>query len=222
MVTRLVVVFVLLLVGACDSPPTFPVLPTPPPPAGTLRTRVTGSVTDERGLPIAGTSIGLSPQAVVSTVSSADGSYDLSVTIGSPYGFGLHATREDYEPNYQWVPSAAEAVRNFRLRDMVRIATGEGLTVAVDSDDTLYGSSEQYRARRVHVVARGTGNLVVDGSSNTGHPVLLSDRSVESLPCCPTRLDLAVNAGQEVTVHILTYWLEVPAEFSVTTRLEPR
>jgi hypothetical protein len=222
MVKRLVAALGLLLVGACDSPPTFPTLPPAPPPADTLRSRVTGSVTDERGLPIGGTSIGLSPQAVVSTVSNADGSYELSVTLGPPYGFGLHATREGYEPNYQWVPSAAEAVRNFRLRSVVRITAGESRTVVVDSDDTLYGSSEQFRARRVRVVAQGTGTLVVDGSSNTGHPVLLSDRVFEYFPCCPTRLDLAVSAGQEVTVHVLVGYLDMPAEFSLTTRVEPR
>jgi hypothetical protein len=94
--------------------------------------------------------------------------------------------------------------------------------VTVDSDDTLYGSAEQYYARRVRVVAQGTGNLVVDGSSSTGHPVLLSDREMEYYPCCPERLDLAVKTGQEVTVHVLTYVLDVPAEFSVTTRLEAR
>jgi hypothetical protein len=172
-------------------------------------------------MPIAGASISTIPDAVT-TLTNADGFYELSGAFGSPYGFGLRATGEGSEPNYQWVPSAAEAVQNFRLRRVVRIITEEGLSVVVDSDDTLYGSSEQYRARRVRVVARGTGNLVVEGSSSTGHPVLLSDRDLEAYPCCPTRLDFAVRAGQEVTVHVLTYFFDVPAEFSVTTRLQPR
>ena len=104
----------------------------------------------------------------------------------------------------------------------MQITSGETLTVALDSKDTLYGSSEQYRARQVHFVAQRAGNFVVDGSSSTGHPLLLSDRVFEYTPCCPARLDLAVNAGQEVTVNVLAYFLDVPAEFSVTTRLEPR
>lgn len=222
MVKRSVVVVGLLLVGACDSPPNIPtpLLTSPsantPPPGN----RVTGSVTDERGMPIAGAAISFNTQDV-STVTKSDGSYELS----APYflsGFALYARRDGYERSYQWVPFAAEAVRNFRLRGVVRITTGEDLSLAVDSDDTLYGSSEQYRARRVRVVAPGTGNLVVDGSSSTGHRVLLSDRDFEYFPCCPTRLDVAVSAGQEVTVYVLTYLLDVPAEFSVTTRMELR
>ena len=222
MVKRLVVVFGLLLAGACDSAPT---IPTPPPSASTLlpgnHARATGRVTDERGMPVAGASISTYPDAV-STLTNADGFYELSGAFGSPYGFGLRATGEGSEPNYQWLPAAAEAVQNFRLRHVVRISSGERFSVVVDSDDTLYGSSEQYRARRVRVVALGTGNLVLDGSSSTGHPVRLSDRDVEAYPCCPTRLDFAVRTGQEVTVHVLTYFPDVPAEFSVTTRLEPR
>jgi hypothetical protein len=173
-------------------------------------------------MPIAGASIS-GYQLAASTVTNADGSYELSGAVAIPYGLALHATWEGHEPNYQWVLPAAEAVQNFRLRRVVGIASGEGLTLGVDSDDTLYGSSEQYRARQVRVVAQGTGNLVVDGSSsNAGRPVLLSDRVFEYSPCCPTRFDLAVSTGQEVTVHVLTPWLDVPAEFSVTTRLEPR
>ena len=170
-------------------------------------------------MPIAGASISSYPPAV-STVTNGDGFYELSGALRNPLGFSLHATRAAYETNYQWVPSAAD-VRDFRLRRVVRITSGEGLTVGLDSDDTLYGSSEQYRARRVHVVAQRAGNLVVDGSSSTGHPLLLSDRVFEYSPCCPTRLDLAVSAGQEVTVNVLSYFLNVPAEFSITTRLEP-
>jgi Carboxypeptidase regulatory-like domain len=217
---RLVVVFGLLLAGACDSPPTVPTwLRTPPPAYAPFR--VTGRVTDERGMPIAGASISLFQQP--DTVTNADGSYELSDAPANPNGFRLFATQEGYERNYQWVEFAAEAVRNFRLRAVVRIASGEGLTVGVDSDDTVYGLSEQYRARRVRVVARGTGNLVVDGSSSsTGRPVLLSDHDFEDYPCCPARLELAVSTGQEISIHVLTYWVDVPADFAVTTRLEPR
>jgi hypothetical protein len=223
-ILKRLIVFGLLLVGACDSPPTVPTSPPTPPPVNTRSplTRVTGRVTDERGMPIAGASIS-GYQLGASTVTNADGSYELSGAVAIPYGLALHATREGYEPNYQWLPPGAEAVQNFRLRRIVRITTGEGLALVVDSDDTLYGAAEQYRARQVHVVAQGTGNLVVDGSSLTaGRQVLLSDRVFEYFPCCPTRLDLAVSTGQEVTVHVLTYWLDVPAEFSVTTRLGSR
>jgi hypothetical protein len=217
------VVLCLLLIGACDSPPTASTLPTSPTPGNTpaAGTRVIGSVTDERGVPIAGASISLAPQTV-GTVTNPDGFYELSGAFGSSYGFPLLATREGYEPNYQWVPFATEAVRNFRLRAVIRVSAGEGLSVSVDADDTLYGSSEQYRARRVRVVALGTGGLVVEGFSSTGRRVLLSDHVFEYSPCCPTRLDLDVSTGQEVAVHVLTSALEVPAEFSLTTRLEPR
>ena len=223
-VTRLVVVFGLLMAGACDSPLAVPTEPPPPPlptPSPGTHPRVTGRVTDERGMPIAGASIS-SFQPAVSTVTNAEGTYGLSGPFGSPSGFALGATRDGYEPNYQWIPFAAEAVQNFRLRSVVRMTPGEGLSLLVDSGDTLYGSSEQYRARQVRVVTAGTGNLVVEGSSTSGHPVRLSDRVFEYFPCCPTRLALAVSAGQEVTVNVLTYFLDVPAEFSITTRLEPR
>ena len=229
MLKRLLIVFSLLLVGACDSPPSVPTPPTAPPPANTppptpfTQVRVTGRVTDERGMPISGASLTELDTRTVGTVTDAGGSYELFGAFGSQSGFGLLVTRDGYEPNYQWVPSAAEAVQNFRLRNIVRITTGKGLTVVVDSDDTFYGAAEQYRARRVRVVAHGTGNLVVDGSSsNAGRRVLLSARDLEDTPCCPARLDLSVSTGQEVTVHVLTYWEDVPAEFSVTTRLEPR
>ena len=221
MVKRLVVVFGLLLVGGCESPPSVPTPSTSPPanapPPATIR--VTGRVTDERGMPIAGASISLFQQP--SAVTNTDGSYELSAA-GSSSGLALFATREGYERNYQWVP-AAESVRNFRLRAVRRMTSGEALTLVVDADDTLYGAAEQYRARRVHVVAQQTGNLVVDGSSSTtGRPVWLSDNDFEYFPCCPARLMFDVSGGQEVSVYVLTYFADVPAEFSVITRLEPR
>ena len=220
---RLVVVFGLLLAGACDSPSTIPSpLPTPAPvtplPAG-ASVRVTGRVIDERGVPIGGAAVS-SVQPDVSTATGADGSYDLSGPFGSAYGFWLMAIGPGYEPNYQWVLPTAEPTLEFRLRAVVRVTAGQGLTVAVDAGDTLYGAAEQYRARPIRVVAPATGNLVVEGSSRTGHAVLFSDREYEYYPCCPSRLGLAVSAGQEIKVHVLTYGPEVPAEFSVTTRLE--
>jgi hypothetical protein len=221
MVKRLVAVVGLLLVGACDSPPTGPA---PLPPGSTqgpgTPARVIGRVTDERGMPMAGASIS-SYGYVVSTVTNADGFYELSGAFGSPFGVGLFATLEGFEQNYQYAPSSAEAVQNFRLRRVVRITSEEGFTLVVDSQDSLYGAAEQYRARRVRVVAQGTGHLVVDGSSSTGHRVLLSDGDFEYFPCCPARLDLTVSTGQEVRVHVLSFSDE-PAEFSITTRLEPR
>ena len=223
MVKQLVVVLGPLLIAACDTPVVPTPLPSPsgnPSPPGN-HVRVTGKVTDERGMPIAGVSI--SSFDGVSALTHADGSYELSGAFGScPCGFALRATRDRYESNYQWVPSSEEAVRNFRLRSVARIAAGQGLTVTVDSDDTLYGAAEQYRARRVRIVAEETGNLVVEGSSpSLRHPVLLSDSDLERTPCCPMRLNRAVSAGEEVTVHVLTFFLDVPAEFRVATRLDP-
>jgi hypothetical protein len=171
-------------------------------------------------MPVAGALVSVVQQA--HTVTNGDGFYDLSGAFGSLYGLGLVATREGYEQNFQWVPAAAERVQNFRLRGVARITAGQDLTVALDADDTLYGAAEQYRARRVRVVGSATGNLVVEGSSITGHPVLLSDDEFESFPCCPTRLAVAVTAGEEITVHVLTFFADVPAEFRVTTTLEPR
>jgi hypothetical protein len=222
--SRAVVVFGLLLAAACDSattptpPPPAP-LPNPLPPAN--QTLATGRVTDEHGLPIARASVSSFPPAV-STVTGGDGTYELSGAFGSAHGFGLLAAAEGYEPTLQWVPAAAEAVQNFRLRGIVRILAGEGVTVGVDANDTLYGSAEQYRARRVRIVPEATGTLVVEGSSSTGHPVLLSDQFFEYSPCCPARLDLAASTGREVTVSVLTFFTDVPAGFSLTTRLEAR
>src|SRR5262245_59913258 len=63
---RLFIVFCLLFVGACNSSPTLATTPTPPPPTNTPppdsanQVRVTGRVTDERGIPIAGASLSVS------------------------------------------------------------------------------------------------------------------------------------------------------------------
>jgi hypothetical protein len=90
-------------------------------------------------MPIAGAAVSFNPQDV-HTVTNADGSYELPGPF-SPFGFALYATRDGYERNYQWVPFATEAVQNFRLRGVVRLNTGQGVTVVVDSDDTLSTAS---------------------------------------------------------------------------------
>src|SRR5262245_26265733 len=153
MLKRLLIVFCLLLVGACDSSPTLATTPTPPTNTSPLdpanQVRVTGRVTDERGIPIAGASLsvfvypgGTFPGVTVSTVTDGGGSYELSGAFGSRWGFALSATRDGYETNSQWVPSGAEPVQKFRLGDVVRITTGEGRRVVVVSEYTLYGTSE--------------------------------------------------------------------------------
>ena len=226
MLTRRLFVLALLLLGACDSAPSVlrsPTAPLPSPDPAT-QVRIAGRVIDDRGMAIAGASIThvvLKPETVV--VTDADGFYELSAFRGT--GLSLIASGPGYEPNYQWVPtpSADVHVQNFRLRDIVRITTGEVLSVRIDSDDTLYGSSEQFRARQVRVVVPAAGNLVVDGSSTSaGRRVLLSDKVFEYTPCCPARLVVPVSAAQELIVNVLTYWLDTPAEFVVTARLEPQ
>ena len=222
MLTRrlFVLVLPLLLLGACDSTPTAPVPPADP----ATQVRITGRVTDDRGMPIAGVSV--THWTVVprtAGVSDTDGFYELSASRGR--GVSLIATRPGYELNYQWVSPTppAEKLQNFRMRNVVRITTGEVLSVRIDSDDTLYGISSQYRARRVRVVVPRAGNLVAEGSSTSGgRPVLLSENDFEYSPCCPARLVLPVSAGQEVTINVLMGWADPPAEFLVTTRLEPQ
>jgi hypothetical protein len=220
----LLLIFGLLLVAACGSP-TVPTSTTPFAPDPRTLVRVTGKVTDERGIGIAGAALIVCtrPGRTVSAVTDAAGSYDFTDPRSS-FGFGLCTERDGHEGNFQWVRSAAaEVVQDFRLRDVVRIPAGEGLTLVVDSHDTLYGSAEQFRARRVRVVAQGTGDLVVEGSSSSARrQALLSANALEDYPCCPARLDRAVSTGQEVSIYVLTEWTDVPAEFSLTTRLEPR
>jgi hypothetical protein len=225
-VVPLVILLGNVLTTACESrsAPGSPTVPSPspspePPPWTSLDVRASGTVAENGGAPIAGASVSAVGSSAT-TVSNGSGAFELSGQFGSAAGFGLIARSDGYEPSYQWWPTP-DGVQDISMRRIVRRAVGDRVRFVVEPSDTLYGSSEQYRGRRVRVVAPEAGRLVIEGSSETGHRVLLSDRDYEYFPCCPSKLELAVSAGQEVLINVLTYWLDVPADFTVTTRLEP-
>ena len=86
--------FLALPVACADSPTTASaLLPQPSvsqPSRPDTQARVSGSVTDEGGMPIAGASISASP--AISTVTDAAGFYELSGLYRDPWG--LHSSRD--------------------------------------------------------------------------------------------------------------------------------
>jgi hypothetical protein len=212
---QIVVLVLASLLTACESTPLPPFRPTPPPGSGAPAAsgiHLSGIVTDEHGMPLAGATVRATARGVLrSTMTGPNGEYDLRAEIAIGSGYEVAAERAGYESNSQFVKQP-EASQNFRLREVVRIGAGEFRTVVVTPDDTLYGFDYEYRARTVRVSAEQTGMLeleVVSHDSRT--PGRLGLGSLPNYPCCPPREVLRVVQGQEVQVNILIIWTDTTA-----------
>jgi hypothetical protein len=190
------VVLMLSFGGACDSaqPPTGPsAAPTPSPssPAVT-RYAVSGRLTDEGGVPIAGASVQVAyhrgsggasdpPSLCPNTgawcwlkaPTDGGGGYRADVEAWPdsryPGTFGhAYAFVGGFEANVQFLPTGATAVvRDLRLRRIRTIAPGDSITLSVEPDSSLCSDLEDLwamtsRCEIVRIAAATPGTLVVE------------------------------------------------------------
>jgi len=143
---RTLVTLVLLMVAACGGP-TQPTRPEPSAEPIGQAFEVAGVVTDERGMPMPGTTVTLSHwlgRSVLwpSTLTDAAGSYRISSTatlLGNGYVARVQVVADGYEEYWRSIrrePSSASwtFVENVRLDRITRLTAGESIVFSVPPD----------------------------------------------------------------------------------------
>ena len=190
----------------------------PTTPTGTSRPgeafEVTGVVTDDQGVPVAGAYVTMAMLVSrPSVVTDASGGYTIGFT-SNPWTIGTSGTRgaaraeivaEGYDEYWRTVvATSSHLVENFRLHRIKRITPGDSIVLSVTSDNGdchgwLYGP-----CGRVRVAAPANGNLRVEAVP-TQEGATLPQLEV----CCAAGnehggnpVTLPVTAGTEVQVEI--------------------
>jgi len=207
-------VVLLLLASGCGDGGN----PTAPRPTNGDRFEVSGIVSNDEGLPVAGAEVTMSHWlgGIVyrpSVRTDASGRYTIAFT-SSPMMGGTSGTRsaaraEIIADGYDWywrtvVASSSSLVENFQLRRVKRIAAGESAVLSVtpangDCIAWMYGPCAP-----VHVTAPANGNLTIEAASTSAAAAL---PGIEV--CCVgggevggNPVTLPVTAGMEVLVTV--------------------
>jgi hypothetical protein len=212
---------VVCALGCSDRAPTMPTnssspsTPTPAPSTGTPQVpgetfHVSGTVTDDRGTPIAGAQVtmaswlgGRAQRPFVMT--DALGHYEIAFT-SNPWtqttGRGA-ARAEVVVDGYEWFwrtvwATGSQLVENFRMQRTKRIAPGDSVVVAVTSDNGECHGWLYDPCGRLHLVVPGKGGLTVEGVVMSGDP-------------SPVAIELCCVDGNEIYGNPLT--VKVPDSF---------
>jgi hypothetical protein len=210
---------------ACGSSPTSPspapgptTAPSGPPP---LPVRVFGVVTSDRGTPLADATVILTYQPElaatqsVNTRTSRDGRYELQLSAQQPGNVSAVVrviSNGDYNLSEQFVRVGGDAERNFRLRPVRTISTGQSLTVTFDADSSvcssvlIAGLCEWVRVQSpatftytLDVRASGTGGVVptlvgaLGTSRVTGQETISLQVGNEDVPYSSRVIDVAIS-----------------------------
>lgn len=230
------VVLLLILASACGGSTTTS--PTPLTSDGEAF-NVTGVVTDDQGVPVAGAEVtmshwlgGMVRRPSVRT--DASGGYTIAFT-SNPYMNGTNGSRgaaraEVVAEGYEWywrtvLATIPRVTENFRLHRITRVTAGDSILLAVTPDNGLCTGWLSGPCGRLRVAAPADGNLTIEAV-----PTQVPAGLPQIEACCLSGnerygnpITLPVTAGAEV-------WVEVGQErpgfdtsvsFIVKTSLEP-
>ena len=219
-----------LVVGRCDdgSAPTSPSTVTPgavvplPPPASfpTLTMNLTGTVSDADGRPVADATVRANPfipgaprSEPVTTTTGATGRYELRFENGTAQsqGGGAVASKPGYEDAHHYVVPAANAVQDFRLHPITRVAPGTTLRVTLLPDEGFCGFSDEWRCRKFRVVSPTSGTLTVTATTAAGAEGGYLE-IVRPYRCCRPPMSIPVEANEEIRVNVLMDWTSPVAQ----------
>jgi len=227
-VSSLVVMLGVSLGWACGSSPTSPSTNSPlspgpaPAPAGpaAIPFRVSGVVTNDDGVPLDGATVTLFYQPDLAAPQSgtakttADGRYELQLDARQPGNVNAVVrvvAANQYGPFEQFVRVADSAERNFRLRRIQTITSGQSATIKIDSDSSLCwslgigGRCEWLRVQTptgytctVDVKAVGNGGVLPTLSADVGYRVvgqgaISFQMALTDFPCSSRIIDVAIS-----------------------------
>jgi len=174
---------------------------------------LTGTVTDADGRPVSDAMVkafpfvpGVPLEPLIMTT-GATGRYEFTFENGASQtmGGGAIASKSGYEDEHHYVVPAANAVQNFRLYPITKVAPGTTLRVTVQPDDGFCGFSDEWRCRKFRVVSPASGTLTLtataDGGDASGYLEVL-----RPYQCCRSPLSVAIVANEEIRVNVLMDW----------------
>ena len=239
--SRLVVVLIVSIGWACGSNPTSP-LPAPglgpaPSSPAPIPVRVFGVVTSDQGTPLANATVILTYQPDLAATQSAntrtsgDGRYELQLNAAQPGNVSAVVrviAVGDFNVSEQFVRVGGDVEKNFRLRPVRTIRTGQSLTVTFDADSSvcssvlIAGLCEWVRVQSpatftytLDVRASGTGGVVptlvgaLGTSRVTGQETISLQVGNEDVPYSSRVIDVAISippgtAPQQYEVTVST------------------
>ena len=153
------------------------------------------------------------------------------------YGTGgdyVWASASGFEPDYRFITAAQNAVQDFRLYPIERIAVEQPARLTVEPGDTLCvnnvqdspGVGASYVCRTIRVLAVSSGTLTIDVvASDGGDRPLVAVEVFGGTVCCDERLQnptsVQVHAGVEVRVSVELPWGSATSRsFVVNTALD--
>ena len=174
---------------------------------------LTGTVADADGRPVADAMVKASPfipgvrvEPLIMTT-GATGRYEFTFEngAGQTMGGGAIASKAGYEDDYHYVVPAANALQNFRLYPVTRVAPGTTLRVTLLPDEGFCGFSDEWRCRKFRVVSPASGMLTLtataEGGSTGGYLEIL-----RPYQCCRSPVSIPVAANEEIRVNVLMEW----------------
>lgn len=215
------VVLVIVATGCQGGSPTTPAETRPPSAGGTpalpsnaIAYEVTGTVIDDRGVPVVGAEVTMrhyleghirSP----SVRTDAAGGYTIAFTA-NPWtgGGGGAATAEVRADGYDWYNRTIQPVNprieNFRLQPITRVTAGDSVVVSVTSENGdchgwLYGP-----CGRLRVVTPAGGSVTVEAvaTEQGATPPALEVCCVAGNEVYGNPVTLSVTAGMELWVEV--------------------
>ena len=251
---RIVVLTAVALSAACDDHvPTTPtaIAPSPPPPAANrprifpppMTFEVRGKVTDEAGRPVAGATVGIWVDYVVSPSVQTDdgGGYSFSLTGIRGAGYYpdidpagvedsvafLVVEAKGFEAYARHVLGTAERlIENIRLQPVRRITAGESILITMESDATVCvldaWPGREVQCGRLSVALPRDGLLTVRATpSPPGGDLPTLEVSGFRAGARGNPASVPVGAGTESRVSIQLPWgFSGSRSFIVTTSLE--
>ena len=187
-----------------------------------------GTVTEPDGRPVADATVKASPfipglrLEPLTTTTGAAGRYEFTFEngMGQGQGGGAVASKPGYEDDYRYVVPAANALQNFRLYPITKVAAGATIRVTLLPDEGFCGFSDEWRCRKFRVVSPTNGMLTLTATAEVGNAsgYLEIPRPYQ---CCGPALSVPVAANEEVRVHVLMDWTSKVAQtFLLQTSLE--
>ena len=153
------------------------------------------------------------PEANITTTTGAPGRYELTFenAMGQGQGGGAVASKPGYEDDYRYVVPAANAVQNFRLYPITRVAAGATIRVTLLPDEGFCGLSDEWKCRKFRVVSPTSGMLTLTATAEGG-----SAGGYLEIPrpyrCCRSPLSIPITANEELRVHVLMEWTTTVAQ----------
>ena len=175
-----------------------------------------GTIEDGQGNPIAGATVSFWPPGISQELTNGAGQFPLP----QQYVEVIQASKAGYEGSWDFFKSV------LRLHEILRIPAGQSVRVTIRPDDSLGGSGQLRRVRRIRVFSNGDRivhiQVLADDNGAVDYMVFgVSGEGCYGLPCPLNPSTFFVDGGGERGVELqMDAQSTISRTFTVVTRAE--